>query len=108
VYGSLAPSVLELAEQEPRVAERLCPEQPSIAAEIARAVRDEWAVSLADVLLRRTPLGLRACQALECLDGIADHMARVVGWDAAERARQIDAYHREIELMRHFSTAAPV
>ncbi len=106
VYGSLAPSILALAEQEPRLAERLCPEQPSIAAEIVRAVRDEWAVSLADVLLRRTPLGLHACQALDCLDTIAEHMARVVGWDAAKRARQVEAYRREIEPLRRFSTTA--
>ena len=38
VYGSLAPSVLALAEGDPRLAERLCPTQPSIAAEIARRV----------------------------------------------------------------------
>jgi glycerol-3-phosphate dehydrogenase len=105
IYGSLAPSVLERAERDPRLAERVCPHQPTIVAQLERAVVDEWAMSLADVLLRRTPLGLDACQALECLDHIADWMAGLLGWDAAQRQRQIEAYRREVEPMRRFSRA---
>jgi glycerol-3-phosphate dehydrogenase len=104
-YGSLAPSVLARAEADPLLTQRVCLNQPGILAEIERAVADEWALSLADVLLRRTMLGLEACQALECLDGVADHMARLLGWNRLERARQIDAYRREIEPMRRFSRA---
>jgi len=106
VYGSLAPSVLQLAEGDPRMAERVCPDQPSIVAELARSIRDEWAVSLADVLLRRTPIGLHACQALDCLDHIAERVAHIVGWDAAEQQRQVDEYRREIEPMRRYTTTA--
>jgi glycerol-3-phosphate dehydrogenase len=105
IYGSLAPSVLERAERDPRLAERVCPHQPTIVAQLERAVVDEWAMSLADVLLRRTPLGLDACQALACLDHIADWMAGLLGWDAAQRQRQIEAYQREVEPMRRFSRA---
>ncbi len=105
VYGTLAPSVLTLAEADPRLAERLCPTQPHIAAELARAVTDELAVSLADVLLRRTLIGLHACQGLDCLDTIANHMSALLGWDQRERERQIDAYRRELEPMRRFSSA---
>ncbi|HEY3057708.1 MAG TPA: glycerol-3-phosphate dehydrogenase [Chloroflexota bacterium] len=103
VYGSLAPTVLALAEKDRALAERLCPGQPSIAAELARAVTDELAVSLADVLLRRTLIGLRACQGLDCLDTIADHLGTLLGWDQAERARQIEDYRRELAPMRRFS-----
>ena len=38
--------------------QRVCPHQPTILAQLDRAVEDEWALSLGDVLLRRTPLGL--------------------------------------------------
>jgi glycerol-3-phosphate dehydrogenase len=106
VYGSLAPSVLARVEADPELGRRICPNQSSIAAEIARAVDDEWAMSLGDVLLRRTPIGLSACQGLDCLDTTADCMAALLGWDAAERAHQMDAYRREIEPMRRFSTLA--
>jgi glycerol-3-phosphate dehydrogenase len=105
IYGSLAPSVLERAERDPRLAERVCPHQPTIVAQLERAVVDEWAMSLADVLLRRTPLGLDACQALECLDDIADRMAALLGWDPKQRQHQIEAYRREVEPMRRFSHA---
>jgi glycerol-3-phosphate dehydrogenase len=105
IYGSLTPSVLVRAERDPRLAERVCPHQPTIVAQLERAVADEWAMSLGDVLLRRTPLGLEACQALDCLDNVAVRMAQLLGWDRAERARQIDAYGREIEPMRRFSHA---
>jgi glycerol-3-phosphate dehydrogenase len=106
IYGSLAPAILERAERDPALAARVCSHQPTILAQMERAVFDEWALSLGDVLLRRTPLGLQACQALDCLDDVADRMARLVGWDAAERARQIEAYRREIEPMRRFSSSS--
>ena len=64
---------------------------------------DEWALTLGDVLLRRTPLGLHACQALDCLESIAHQMAGLLGWNAAERDRQVAAYRQEIEPMRRFS-----
>jgi glycerol-3-phosphate dehydrogenase len=105
LYGSLAPSVLSRAESDPMLAERVCPHQPTIVAQLARAVADEWALSLGDVLLRRTPVGLDACQALDCLDGVGENVGRLLGWKAEERTRQIEAYQREIEPMRRFSRA---
>jgi hypothetical protein len=32
-------------------------------------------------------------------------MAALLGWDPAQRQRQIDAYRREVEPMRRFSHA---
>jgi glycerol-3-phosphate dehydrogenase len=106
IYGSLTPTVLARVEQDPRLAQRVCPHQPTIAAQLDRAVLDEWALSLGDVLLRRTALGLEACQALDCLDTVAAHVGGLLGWSAAERLRQIDAYRHEIEPMRRFTRAA--
>ena len=106
VYGSLTPTVLARAEADPRLGQRVCPHQPTILAQLDRAVEEEWALSLGDVLLRRTPLGLEACQALACLDDVAAHVAGLLDWDAAERARQVEAYRREVEPMRRFSRAA--
>jgi glycerol-3-phosphate dehydrogenase len=105
-YGSLAPALLDRVRLNPSAAEQVCEHQPTIVAQIARAVEDEWARSLGDVLLRRTPLGLQACQALDCLPSIASHMAPLLGWDAAEQARQIAAYRFEVEPMRRFSRSA--
>jgi glycerol-3-phosphate dehydrogenase len=106
IYGSLTPDVLSRAERDPRLAQRVCAHQPTIGAQIERAVAAEWALSLGDVLLRRTPLGLEACQALDCLDNLAVQVGELLGWDAAERARQVEVYRREIEPMRRFSRSA--
>ncbi|MBV9600713.1 MAG: glycerol-3-phosphate dehydrogenase [Chloroflexi bacterium] len=103
VYGSMAPAVIARVERDPSLAARVCPDEPTILAELNHAVEAEWAASIGDVLLRRTALGLRACQALDCLDAVADHLAPLLGWDAAEKRRQIAAYQTEIGPMRRFS-----
>lgn len=68
------------------------------------AAGQEWATTLADVLLRRTTIGLSACQGLDCIDAVADLMARALGWTAEQRATQVAAYRREIAPMRAFTT----
>lgn len=103
VYGSMTTCVLDRIEKNPSLAARVCPDAPTIAAQVHHAVEAEWAMSLGDVLLRRTPLGLMAGQGLECLDTVADQLAPLLNWDASERERQIAAYHRELEPMRRFS-----
>jgi glycerol-3-phosphate dehydrogenase len=106
IYGSLAPAVLARVEREPRLAHRVCPDEPTIAAQIQHSVEAEWARSLGDVLLRRTGLGLRACQALDCLDSVTEAIAPLLDWDDAEQRRQAEAYRRELEPMRRFSRAS--
>jgi glycerol-3-phosphate dehydrogenase len=104
IYGSRAPDLLARVERNPRLAERVCPGEPTIAAQLEHAVEAEWALTLGDVLLRRTGLGLRACQGLDCLDRVVEHVARALEWSPEERRRQVDAYRRELEPMRRFST----
>lgn len=103
VYGSRDAEVLALLEADPTLARPLCPHHHGIAAEIALAVRHEWARTIGDVLLRRTALGFAACQGLDAVDRIADQMAHELGWDDARRAAEVAAYRREVEPMRRFS-----
>jgi glycerol-3-phosphate dehydrogenase len=105
VYGSLVPSVLERVAGARSLGQRLCPHHPTILAQVARARDDEWAQTLSDVMLRRTTLGLTACQADGCLDRIAEGVAQIFDWSPAERARQLAAYRTELEPMRRFSRA---
>jgi glycerol-3-phosphate dehydrogenase len=103
VYGSMAPSVLDRVEREPALARRACPGAPTILAQFTHAVESEWALSLGDVLLRRTPLGLHACQALDCLGTVVDHVGPLLDWSLDEKRRQVEAYRAEIAPMRRFS-----
>jgi len=90
---------------DPSLAAVVCEHSTTTRAEIVRAIRDEWAVTIGDVLLRRTLIGLGACQGLDRLDDIAALIAAVAGWDEPRRAAEIDAYRREIAPMRKFTTA---
>ena len=57
-YGHAAVEVLALAQSSPELAGRPSPDLPDLVAEAAFAARREQARSLADVMLRRTRLGL--------------------------------------------------
>jgi glycerol-3-phosphate dehydrogenase len=104
IYGSRAREVLDLARSDASLASPLCPHHRGIEAEIVHAVQNEWAQTLGDVLLRRNALGLSACQALDCVDRVADRIGTVLGWDQERRRKEIEAYRREVEPMRRFST----
>ena len=90
---------------DPALGAPVCEHASTTRAEVVRAVRDEWAVTIGDVLLRRTAIGLSACQGLDCLDAIADLIAQVARWDGPRRAAEIAAYRDEIAPMRKFATA---
>ncbi|MDQ2913855.1 MAG: glycerol-3-phosphate dehydrogenase/oxidase [Chloroflexota bacterium] len=104
IYGGRAREVLELTRADPSLALPLCPHHRGIEAEIVHAIQTEWALSLGDVLLRRNALGLSACQALDCVERVADRMAAVLSWDEDRRRKEIEAYRHEVEPMRRFST----
>ena len=60
--------MLDLCEERPELAEPIVPGHPDLLAEVVIAARREQARSVADVLLRRTRLGLVA--APELRDGM--------------------------------------
>ncbi|MEP6693525.1 MAG: glycerol-3-phosphate dehydrogenase/oxidase [Chloroflexota bacterium] len=101
--GSRAREIAEIGARDPTLARPLCVHHTSTAAEIAHAVRSEWARTIGDALLRRSALGLGPCQGLDCVDAVAELMGRLLGWDAERLANEVAAYCREVEPMRRFS-----
>ncbi len=83
VFGTRCPGVLALAVEQPVLAGRLAPGCPVIKAEVVHAVREEMAVSLADVVLRRTSLAHTEAPAREAVGAAAALMAAELGWDHA-------------------------
>jgi glycerol-3-phosphate dehydrogenase len=67
-------------------------------AEILYAVRNEMAVTLADVALRRTDLATAGHPGADPLSAAAAVMAEACGWDAARTGREIDALEQELAL----------
>ncbi len=89
-YGHAARNVLRLAGERHELARPIVDGQPDLLAEAAVAARFEQARTVADVLLRRTRLGLLAAPQLrtrESVAAVAAAMASELGWDEArERA----------------------
>jgi glycerol-3-phosphate dehydrogenase len=96
--------VLELAKKLSDGTERLCPENPDIVAQVHHAVTDELAVSLQDVLLRRTGIGQSHCRGLDCAAAIGARMAELLGWSARRLDAELDAYHQYVERSMRFRT----
>jgi glycerol-3-phosphate dehydrogenase len=94
--------VLELARKLPDGTERLCPSNPDIVAQLHHAVTDEMAVSLQDVLLRRTGIGLSRCQGLDCAEAIGGRMAELCGWSRRRLDAELAAYHQHVDWSRRF------
>lgn len=91
VYGARWPRVAAAA---PDALQRLVPSAPHVRGEVDLAVAQEDATSLADVLLRRTLMGLRG-DAADLRDAVLERMAAQLGWDAQERLRQVAEFARE-------------
>jgi glycerol-3-phosphate dehydrogenase len=103
--GSRERAIAALAAGDASLGAPLCPHHKGVAAEIVHAVRNEWARTIGDALLRRTALGLAPCQGLDCIDVVAQLMGRLLGWDAERTKTEIAEYSRDVEPMRRFSSA---
>ena len=94
-YGHASRAVLDLCETSPQLAEPIVPGHPDLMAEVVIAARHEQARSVADVLLRRTRLGLVA--ASELRDGVrvravAEVLGAVLGWSPSRIDEEAEAW----------------
>jgi glycerol-3-phosphate dehydrogenase len=82
-YGHAAAGVLRLAAERPELARPIVPGMPDLLAEAAIATRLEQARSVADVLLRRTRLGILAASQLRSAESVmpvAEAMGGELDW----------------------------
>ncbi|HXF30797.1 MAG TPA: glycerol-3-phosphate dehydrogenase/oxidase [Solirubrobacterales bacterium] len=94
-YGHAARRVLDLARERPELAAPMAPGRPDLLAEAVLAARHEQARSLADVLLRRTRLGILAAPALrdpEVRRPIAAAIGSELGWSEARVGEEVVAW----------------
>jgi hypothetical protein len=68
-HGSRASLVHGLIARQPGWAQVLCPHRPFLVAEAVAAMRDDGAVTFADLMLRRLVHSMGPCMQLECLLG---------------------------------------
>ncbi|MCK5739447.1 glycerol-3-phosphate dehydrogenase/oxidase, partial [bacterium] len=62
-----------------------------VRAEILHGVREEMAMKLADVVMRRTDLGSASCPADATPSTAADIMGAELGWDESRKSAEIEA-----------------
>jgi glycerol-3-phosphate dehydrogenase len=101
-YGRGARHVIEVAGKIAAGSERLCPSNPDIVAQLHVAVHDEMAVSLQDVLLRRTGIGTSACLGEDCGESIARRMAELLAWSPRRLQAEVEAYRAWVARSRRF------
>jgi len=100
-YGDEARSVLALADREPALRMPLVPGLPYLKAEAVYAARHEMALSLDDVLTRRTRARLLARDATAAAaPGVAALLAPELGWDDAQQAAQVARYQELVASER--------
>ncbi len=99
-YGHAAREVLDLCEERPELAGPIAPGHPDLLAEVVIAARREQARSVADVLLRRTRLGLLAAPALrdpEVILAVARLLGQELGWSDSRVAAEREEWGRVAE-----------
>jgi len=96
-YGFAAHDVLRVAAERGELAQPIVPGLPDLLAEAAFAARREQALTVGDVLLRRTRLGLLAARELD--DGPARRVAAALGaerrWDDARIDAEVERWRAE-------------
>jgi glycerol-3-phosphate dehydrogenase len=98
-YGSDAAWIAGYTEGNRALSEHIVPGLPYLMAEVAYAVQHEMAISLSDVLIRRTHVIYEVRDGgLARATAVADLMAERLGWDEAERGRQLAEYEQQVKL----------
>ncbi len=96
-YGSLIEEILQIIQLNPELAERVTPDLPYLKAEILHAASHEGALSVEDVLLRRTRISFEAGDSgASIASAVAAIIAPVLNWSAADQKRSVAAF---IELI---------
>ncbi len=97
-YGRNAQSILDLLEEDSDLRERLAADLPYIRAEVVYACRYEMALTLPDMLARRTRLELEDRQrAVGAADEVARLMAAELGWSQERIRDEVDQYDRGVQ-----------
>jgi glycerol-3-phosphate dehydrogenase len=94
-YGHAARAVLDLAWKDPKLAAPIVSGRPDLLAEATIAARLEQARSVADVLLRRTRLGILVAPQLRDVDAVrpvAEALGAELGWSRRRVKREAEAW----------------
>ncbi|HPS93948.1 MAG TPA: glycerol-3-phosphate dehydrogenase/oxidase, partial [Deltaproteobacteria bacterium] len=87
-YGTEYGKIVSLARQDSDLSE-IVTHDGEILAEVVHAVRDEMALTLPDIVLRRTGIGTLGNPGGEVLEKVAHHAGHELGWNQDRVAREL-------------------
>jgi len=100
-YGAEASAIANLIRAETGLAKPLVAGGPWLEAEVVHQARREMALTVSDVMMRRTHLfHLHADQGMDAAPRVAALLARELSWEADRAQASLEAYRREVERMR--------
>ncbi len=92
-FGGEAQTLFAMVERQPELGQPLVEGLPYLRAEAVHAARHEMAVTLDDVLARRTRARLLGAEAsVAAAPDTADLVGGVLGWSAEQKAAEVAAY----------------
>jgi glycerol-3-phosphate dehydrogenase len=94
-HGPRAMDIARMALVSAELRAPICPHTSHIIAEVVEAYRNEFAVSLGDVLLRRIPVALGACWSESCSREAAARIGAVLGWKEQDLGANLESFEME-------------
>ncbi len=95
LFGKAAPQVFNTIEVDEAFRHPICPHSDHLVGEAVYAVRNEYAVTLADILLRRVPVALGPCWSAECTRVAAERIGCALHWSPELMDRQAEDFQQE-------------
>ena len=99
-YGSHCNKIFELINENKSYLNLISENPPIITAEIVYAIRNEMALTLKDVILRRTGMGMLECPSLESIRAVASIISQELGWDKPKEISEINNLLQVYSLLK--------
>lgn len=100
IYGGRAAAIAEMAGTSGELGRTLDANRCVLAAEVVFALREEFALTLTDIVFRRMMIGFDADQGRALYTEVAAIAAAEAGWSPEQKAQQFDALTEYAESLR--------
>ncbi len=100
-HGKRAMEIARMALVSSDLRAPICPHTSHIVAEVVEAYRKEFALTMADVLLRRVPVALGPCWSESCSREAALRIGAVLGWDDHTLGSNLESFEIERTSFLH-------
>ena len=94
-HGRRALDIARMALVSAELRAPICPHTSHLVAEVIEAYRNECAVTLGDVLLRRVPVALGPCWSESCSREAALRIGAVLGWNEHTMGENLESFEME-------------